>query len=223
MGRIHIETGRYEPHETIVVQRILKPGQMFVDVGAHIGYYTVMAANIVGPSGCVHAFEPDEGNISKLVANTSYFNGIVQVYASAVSDRAIDCASLYLSDTNSGDHRLYATPDRESIEVSVTTLDADIEPPVDFLKIDVQGWETHVLRGARDLIEGSPNLTGLIELSPGHLKLAGSSSGELMGLLSGMGFNVFDRECRRIDPAHYPRFAQRKNHVNLFFSRRESI
>lgn len=96
--------GIYEPLETEVVGREVSAGDVVVDIGAHIGYYTLMLARIVGPCGKVYAFEPDPENFTLLQRNVKE-NGYrnVVLLQKAVSDRN-GSATLYLSDDNSGDH-----------------------------------------------------------------------------------------------------------------------
>lgn len=213
--------GVYEQTETCAVRRILRPGQVFIDVGAHVGYYTVLAARIVGPGGIVHAFEPDPENAAVLRRNVGAFPGIAVVHECAVSDRS-GRALLYRSTENSGDHRLYETPGRAAVDVMVMTLDSVFlrSRPVDFIKIDVQGEECRVLRGARALLEGSPRITGMIEFSPEHLRLAGSRPEELLEMLVGLGFRIAMPVRGMLIPASIDRLPGIKRHVNLFFRRK---
>src|SRR4030042_2427827 len=95
----------YEPWETSIVKRELKPGHVFVDVGAHIGYYTVLASGLVGPGGHVHAFEPAPENYAVLLKNVASLINVTS-YRMAASLRAGQ-ADFYLSPINSGDNRLF--------------------------------------------------------------------------------------------------------------------
>lgn len=214
--------GAYEGFEMALVRRTLKPGQAFVDIGAHIGYYSFNAAEIVGKSGAVYAFEPDPENLVCLRKNVECFGEIVRVYPWAVSDRDGD-AKLYRSLENSGDHQLYASAeDRESIQVEVVSLDAALPfQIIDFIKIDVQGSECQVLRGARELLARSRDIVGIIEFSAKHLAMAGDSAAEFLSLLDRMGFKRFIRIGRQIAPATTEILLGLSQHVNLFISRRE--
>ena len=69
------EHGVWEPYETSLVLRLLQPGDVFVDVGANIGYFSVLAASLVGDAGKVFAFEPDPDNFQLLCANAE-LNGL---------------------------------------------------------------------------------------------------------------------------------------------------
>jgi FkbM family methyltransferase len=187
--------GVYERADTSYVKSVLKPGQTFVDVGAHIGYYTTLAAGLVGLTGHVFAFEPEPANFANLALNTEPYGNGVRLYACAVSERS-GLETLHLSAANSGDHRLYASDPakpRDTVRVQVIALDDVPElasRAIDFLKIDSQGLETRVLRGARGIIGRSPNLKGIVEYAPWLLEYAGSSAKELLLTLQEMGLRV---------------------------------
>jgi FkbM family methyltransferase len=74
---LYMALGMWEPYVRQVLRSVLKPGSVFVDVGAHIGYYTTLAAGIVGPDGLVLAVEPDERNIKLLRRNCADFENVV--------------------------------------------------------------------------------------------------------------------------------------------------
>ncbi|HEX4679272.1 MAG TPA: FkbM family methyltransferase [Gaiellaceae bacterium] len=106
----------------------------FVDAGAHVGYYTVLAGRLLGPRGLVLAFEPNPRNYELLLANV-WRNGLANVvcFPWALSDET-GFTDLYLSAENSGDHRIYAREEgRPSVPVRTAALDAltAIRPPVD--------------------------------------------------------------------------------------------
>ena len=215
---LHLKaTGVYEPFWTDLFKRTFKPGQTFVDVGAHIGYYTAMAAE--AGAGEIHAFEPDPDNYRLLEQNC---REVANLYELAVSDRT-GRAMLYRCVTNSGDHRLFETEGRESVEVGVTRLDDVRELAgrcVDFVKIDAQGEETRILRGAAGLLERSPNVVGIVELAPEHLALGGSSAKELLCLLGELGFSVYVKRERVLVPGVIEHLVDLRRHINLFIRRR---
>jgi len=147
------------------VVRTLQRGDVFVDVGAYIGLYSLLAAKVVGANGRVIAFEPYPGSRELLNKNVS-LNGladIVRVESSAIGDelgvtelRAAGVCSANTLTPNTvkafGDEQAIST-----VTVSVTTLDeycerGQIVPS--FVKIDVEGWELHVLRGMERVLRG---------------------------------------------------------------------
>lgn len=214
-------TGVYEAVETAFVKRTLKPGHVFVDIGAHIGYYSAMAALLVGPNGKVIAFEPCPVNYALLARNIEPYGAIVRTYPLAVSDAA-GYATLYLSNENSGDHRLAYTPERDNIFIRTIALD-DFEPlrgeRVDFLKVDVQGHEYEVLKGALRILNESEDIRGLVEFSPDLLRLAGAEPRDVLSLLEDLRFKIYMRQGEAIVPAPVADLPRRKHHANLLISR----
>src|SRR5262249_42101912 len=102
----------YEPFETELVQSLVHENDTVVDVGANIGYYTLIFARLVGPRGRVFAFEPDPGNFALLKKNVeaNRYKNVVLVNA-ALSDEPATL-KLYLSEENRGDHRIYPSDDQ---------------------------------------------------------------------------------------------------------------
>lgn len=149
--------------ETSVQQafvRSIAPGARVWDVGANLGFFSLLAARLTGPGGHVVAFEPVPGNAAAVRKNAELngFGGIVEVREEAVSSHAghaplhvvADASWSHLADR--GEHRLT----RETVEVPTVTLDelvasGTLAPP-DLLKIDVEGSEVDVLRGARAVL-----------------------------------------------------------------------
>jgi FkbM family methyltransferase len=146
----------YEP-ELAYLERALSPGKTFVDVGANLGIYTLVASRIVGPSGRVIAFEPSAQSLSQLKANIT-LNGLtnVQVYPAAVSDK-IGRAFLYHG-PDPAQNSLGRDPRLEpkGEEVVTQSLDRALSQAsmerVHVIKIDVEGAEELVLRGADTVV-----------------------------------------------------------------------
>jgi len=193
ISRQLLETGIWEPFETSLVQRFLGPGDVFVDVGANIGYFTVLAAHHVGPRGRVYAVEPDPANVALLRDNLqrNACEDRVQVLPAALA--ATDgVARLHLSEDNLGDHQLFdAGAGRASVEVPLLDGGAWLggrTDRIDMLKVDTQGYEYEVMAGLLPLLQRlsrAPRI--LIELTPLSLRQAGSSGRALVELLASLG------------------------------------
>jgi hypothetical protein len=108
-----VEHGVYEADEAALLSEWLRHGQTFVDVGAHVGYFTCLAARLVGPRGLVLAFEPQPRNYELLLANV-WRNGLtnVVVFPWAVSDSS-GFATLHLRPRTPAATRLFAMPERD--------------------------------------------------------------------------------------------------------------
>lgn len=148
-----------QPHEQgteRLLQYVLKPGDTFVDVGANVGFYTRMGSTLVGESGQVLAFEPLPSALRLLQMNTKSLTNVV-VDARALSDHNGD-EDFHVREQ--GDTSSLLPGDVSSkVRVAVTTLDSRMlngdgaAARVDFIKIDVEGAELNVLRGAAKTIE----------------------------------------------------------------------
>jgi FkbM family methyltransferase len=198
--------GVWEPEETKFVQQILRPGMVFVDVGAHIGYYTVIASGIVGSSGKVFAFEPDPGNFALLqrnVAENRCQNVVTGEKAIAASTGRL---FLYRSAGNFGDHRTYKPIGevverrgnrRSAVAVEALSLDdyfAADRTAIDFLKMDIQGAEYHAFVGMRKTLQWSPDVVILTEFWPTGLTQAGVAPRIFLDEVRACGFNIYRLE-----------------------------
>jgi FkbM family methyltransferase len=187
----------YEKTETRFFKSACKPGMTFLDVGANIGLYTALALPRIGSTGRVVALEPDRESFEYL-RKTVIANHADNV--TCIRKAAADCSGvlkLFVSENNRGDNRLY---DNElstgSYDVEVAPMDLLLEElgitAVDLVKIDVQGFEGRVLRGMRETIARSPNLTILMEFWPHGLQCAQTDPAELLTDLQEMGLAVFE-------------------------------
>jgi FkbM family methyltransferase len=181
--------GLFEPAETSLVTGLLGPGDTFIDVGAHIGWFTTVASARVGPAGRVIACEPYPANADLLKENLSLNDAHnVQVVESALGSRP---GTLTLAGGDSGSVTALEWVPAARVEVPMTTLDevAAGVPVITLLKVDVEGWEAHVLGGAARALPRTRNV--LIEINRPALKKAGSSPEEIFDLLRSSGFSTF--------------------------------
>lgn len=231
---LNMAMDRYEPGTTRIFQETLKPGMVVVDIGAHVGYYTLLAAKQVGPTGKVYAFEPEQANHAILVKNIALNHyGNVVAARMAVSDQK-GGATLYLTALDSGRHSIYrhGLPERGTAPVETTTLDSFLEsegwPNVDIIKIDVEGAEVAVLNGMTGLTEKCANLKIIIEFNPALLQDAGVAPLEFLQGLASPGRDV--QIIEEVDgllplgegeaPALVSRLLAAESSVNLFCTRR---
>lgn len=169
----------YEPETTRLFQTLIKPGMTFIDVGAHVGYYSLLAARQVGEEGQVYSFEPEPVNFSLLVKNVElneYRN--ISTISQAVSNNK-GFSTLFVSALDSGRNSVFhhGLPENGSVRVATTTLDAFLEekgwPKVDLIKIDVEGAELDVLAGMTELLGKYGDLKLIMEFNPALLQSAG--------------------------------------------------
>ncbi|MBI2327840.1 FkbM family methyltransferase [Candidatus Curtissbacteria bacterium] len=187
--------------QTTIVRKNIKLGQVVIDVGAHIGYYSLIFAKLVGSSGRVFAFEPDKNNFSLLVKNVrinNYKNVICE--RKAVAD-FYGRTRLYLSNSSQADHRVYKTwENRKFVFVQVITLDSyfkNYRGRIDFVKIDVQGAEMKVLKGMAVMLKKNKNIKILTEFWPEGIISSGDDPLKFLKLLEDLGFRLWDINERK--------------------------
>lgn len=183
-----------------LIRSLLKPGDTMIDVGANIGFTAMEGAHAVGNHGVVHAIEPHpfihrclEENLSLNLLSSPQ----VQRYAVAVADSPMEAGAQFTNDRR--DDMNFMIPQasvkrsgmsNKSITVPVTTLDV-LFPDLlqcDLLKIDVEGAELVVLRGASSLLKTTRQI--LIEAGDPNSVRHGSSAGDLLAHLESAGFEV---------------------------------
>ncbi len=189
--------GTWEEFETEVFKKNLKKEDVVLDIGANIGYHTLIAAEIVGKTGRVYAFEPDPKNFEILKRNVEV-NGYknVTLVNKALSDTN-GVGKLFLSEEgNHGDFRIFGSSDnRQSIEIDLITLDSFFGnhiPKIGVIKMDVQGAEALVLRGASKVLKANKRLKVFTEFWPKALRLSGSSAKEYSSVLVKNGFKIYE-------------------------------
>ena len=193
--------GIWETHVETALLRLLRPGMQAVDVGANIGYHTLTLGAAVGPTGRVHGFEASP-NLARLVQASVFINGMtpwVTIHNQAVLDQAgtVTLASQpdHFGSGNivpPGAEAAYHSDYSSQIQVPGIALDAVLGagPPLDLIRIDIEGSEPQALRGAARLIERSPALRIVTEWSVGMMA-ARSDVGGFVAWLQGMGFRFW--------------------------------
>jgi FkbM family methyltransferase len=194
-----LQTGKWEPESVRAVADHLPKNGTFVDVGAHIGYYSLKAAGMVRPNGHVLAIEPNPQTLPKLRGNIQASD------ASSVSVWPVACAGsestlqFYAAPrSNTGESSLSkenASQDGPPTATSVRArpLDAIVKEAkldrVDVIKIDVEGAEFEVLKGsAQTLADFHPVL--IVELVPSQLKSMGTSVDAVTQFLTSRGYTA---------------------------------
>lgn len=184
----------FEPLITQFMKTKVQYGDVVIDIGANIGYYTLLLAKLSGPQGTVFAFEPEPENFSLLLKNielNDYKNVIaVQKAVGATTEQA----HLFLSDDNKGDHRIHGVDSRSSIPIEVITLDeyfSSFDRPVSLLKLDIQGAEPEAIKGMRVFLDKQREVTLVTECWREGLEGAGITIGEYLSLLEDVGFELF--------------------------------
>jgi len=193
--------GEHSDPDIDLVRRLLKPGDTFVDGGASVGLFTLVAAARVGPAGHVLAFEPAPWAFAALSRNLS-LNAFawVEPQAAALGDSPGVLPFLAFQAEGAG-FSSFAPESRagaQEVNVSVVRLDEAVPPPLRanlaLIKLDLEGADYRALLGARDLLADSgPDI--LVEIDPGHLARQGASPEAVLELLAGAGYRAYRPEA----------------------------
>ena len=188
-------SGVHEAFETELVKRLVKKGDVVLDIGANIGYYTLIFAKYVEKEGRVFAFEPNPDNFELLKKNVKIngYKNVVMVNK-AVSNKTGKW-KLYLSVYNKGDNRIFDVNDgRRFIEIETIRLDdyfKNYDREIDFIKMDVQGAEGGVIQGMPNLLQKSKNLKIISEFCPTLFEFFGVDSEDYLNLLLNNEFKLY--------------------------------
>lgn len=190
----------YEPATFAFLRAHCHPGNTALDIGAHLGLFTILMARRVGPAGCVFSFEPAAATRSVL-AETVRLNrcaDIARIQGEAVAERSGTVVFYETGDDVSNANSIVRT-ERGSLAVTVTSVSIDDfvrdrRLHVHCMKIDVEGAELGTLRGGRHTI-GACRPSVHLSLHPAQLKASGGSLREIWDLTDELGM-VVTRDCR---------------------------
>jgi FkbM family methyltransferase len=208
------------------ITRHVGPGMVAVDIGAHLGAYTLALAHAVGPNGHVVALEPDAHNFDLLTrAAPRWRFAHVDTRALAAADYS-GWVTLHRSASDSGDHRIVPVePQRARVTVRALRLDEVLAdaPRLDVIKLTVQGAEALVLRGARQLLSRFPEVRLLCAVAPALLERSGTSAAALFEPLADVGLQPHllraDGEAETAHPTVVWTCAQAVGRLMVLFQR----
>jgi FkbM family methyltransferase len=221
-----IETGDLEKGTRLLIEKLVRPRDVFVDVGANIGLHTLAAARAVNGMGRIIAFEPFRPT-ADLCRKSAWLNGfseIVEIHQVAASDHS-GRQRLYLGPT-CGHHSLFELNERSdvgspTVDVDLVTLDEVLSGTrADLIKIDVEGAELEVIEGSRRTIDQNPEIALIVEFGPSHLRRRGHSTGEWLSRFEafGMIYRAIDADSGSIEERSIEQLENAYS-TNLIFSR----
>ena len=182
----------YEPQTSLLAVGALRPGDIALDIGAHVGYFSMLFRLAVGSAGSVYAFEPMPDTYRRLVRNVmvNRFTNVLPL-PMAVADRS-GSATFHIDADNEGESSLLETGGSQTAEVQVTSLDdmfrdgLPARPRV--MKIDAEGVELSILNGGRQFFERyAPDMV-ICELNRGALAKAGIGEADLRAFFEARGY-----------------------------------
>jgi FkbM family methyltransferase len=207
---LNIVRGQYEPEEVRFAQSVLKPGDTAVDIGAHIGFFTVQMAAAVGATGRVYAFEPFDANadlLERSLAENRFEDRVIFQRAAVGAAAGSATLTFPVETLNSGGAYLLRdgtapVAGNQKKHVPLVALDAlDLRRPVRFIKMDVEGAEPQVIRGAARMLTADRPVI-LSELHPTQLdRASGVTADEFLAQIRALGYRAQTIDGASIDHA----------------------
>lgn len=197
----------HEESTTALFRKAVKKGDVILDVGANIGYFTLLAANLTGPQGKVYSFEPEPRNFGYLSKNISLNNYTNVVATNKAVSNVESKVKLYLCPYDTGHHTIQqfegirsydpsrAGDKKEFVEIEAVRLDDFFKnniTPINLIKMDVEGAEMLALSGMENIIKANKKLVMFIEFFPLLIiKMGHSPELFIRRLLEEFGFNIY--------------------------------
>lgn len=225
----------YEKATTDAVMRLIKPGMNVINIGANIGYFTLLIARQVGPYGKVFAFEPSSSTakfIQKNVDANGYKN--VEVHVKAVSNKR-GKADFWIggSSTHSflSEMKTQSYPQLTKVEVETTTIDdflGEKNIKIDFIMMDAEGSEKYILEGMSKTLKNNPDMEIITEYNPYTLKLAETDGTSFLNLIENLDFSIYiiDEIDNKIKPITKEQILEKiiyPNLTNLYLTKKLSL
>lgn len=216
----------YSPEESRVLESILAPGDVFVDIGAHAGYFSVLASSLVGEGGNVLAFEPAP-SMQELFRENLALNKLsnVRLFPYAASNESGQ-TTLFLAGTHAGASSLRSLESATTEEIKVETvlvdqcLEPEIRDRVKLVKLDIEGAELLALKGMRNLLERENGPDVMCEVTDRFLRKLGGSEQSLLMWMEERGYHAFRIEGDELEPVHKPLGVFQ---YNVLFSKRQHV
>ncbi len=210
-----------EPEVVQIMAKALRPGDVAVDCGANIGFFTLLMARLVGPSGWVHAFEPEPGNRKALTHHIG-LNNLMQVTLCAKALWSTPQKLLFKrSDKDSGESAVVLEGNEGCVSVWATTLDHEIPLNTSprLIKLDVEGSELRALEGATKLLEKHQPYV-IAEMNESNLNKLNCTQGDLRAFMRGLGYETFLLHPHFVVPVLLPpktRLMTDRANINVMF------
>jgi FkbM family methyltransferase len=211
----------FEEAEICFLRRFLRPSDIFIDIGSNIGLFSIHAANIVGEKGSVFAYEPTPKTFTRLIENIQLNNlENIKAFNIGLSDSK---GTLTLNVSSSGFDAWNTFAGQEDskfssqIDIPVESLDdiyqftfKENKSSIALIKIDVEGWERHVLIGAQSILKKQDAPVLMVEFTETNLLAAGTNCYEIYDLVASYGYKWYAYDFKEnilsLDPKriHYP-------------------
>jgi FkbM family methyltransferase len=225
LTRSLLEVGMWDQTISGLMENVLRPGMTFVDAGANIGWFSVLGSRLVGPSGHVFSVEPDPVNLSILRANLER-NGCSNVTVLPFAAWSERTELDFARPPEEGAVARVGQDDGSGLRVPADRLDALVEGPVDYVKVDCELSDHVVVRGAEGLLQRNPSMLISVEFHPWHESHLGDWPPEILDRYRSMGLHPYEIVRRGIKATTWEEVAAPKlsdDHIAFDFvlSRRD--
>ncbi|MFH1457235.1 MAG: FkbM family methyltransferase [Patescibacteria group bacterium] len=198
----YLFTRNFENETINMLIKYLRSGMNIIDIGANVGLYSIIAGKIIGTKGKIWAFEPSSDTIEKFKKNV-ILNKLenIKIEKCALGDEDDQMIELVL-EQGFGDGHRYLNKDfkknkniQEHEKIKVIKLDTYFKDrekeKIDLVKIDVEGSELHVLKGAHEIIKNNANIVIIFEHAPDTFSRYGYFSKDVMDYLNNLGLKTY--------------------------------
>lgn len=226
-----IVNGIWEPYETKVITNLIKPDDIIYDIGANIGYYTILFSKLASGNGKVYAFEPEDKNFKLLKFNTKKNNCPNVINIEKGISNITGNARIYLHADNLGAHQIFKSSEKKKgSNIKLIRLDDFSEngnERIDFIKIDTEGAEFRVFEGMKsNILKNKAHIKVIFEFWPNGLDMAGDGIEGLLSLIESffsdyIVINESDNSLHKITIEHLKTLAEgplrekRNNQLNI--------
>jgi FkbM family methyltransferase len=221
----------YESDLAVLMLRLVNPGDIVVDVGANVGFHTTLMATLVGAEGRVEAFEPSTENVNEILANLALNNfSNVRVHQDVLGEIEGEPLDFVFQPVDSGNSCVWldgAPAGADLRPMQARTLDVALAcaGQIKLVKMDIEGSEVRVLRGARELLERKAVRYWVVENCVQELRRMGESMDTLRDYMAQFGLSMFVLDWQGDFPKYIPRQLQLTSKFinNLLFAYPEDL
>ena len=223
--------GIHGTHDFNIIKNNVKDGDNVIDLGANIGYFTLILAKLVGPTGKVFAFEPDPRNLALLKKNVEYNNYKNVIIVPKAVSNVNDKCTLYTGQKTFGQNKIYKpkkTKTQKFIPIDSETVRLDdffktngLLDKISFIKMDVEGAEFLALSGMKEILKLNKNIKIFTEAEISYLEDAGSSYDQFIDLLTENAFTYSIADNRtetltKVNKSQLEKILNDEGSVNIF-------
>lgn len=227
IGRTIFKSGLYEEEiSSFLIQKLpWQDNDIVLDVGANIGWYSLLLASQLPQQIQIFAFEPEPDNFRCLQYNLEKNKiSTVAAYQQGISDKT-ETKTLHLyKNSNTGRHSMLDINDANTIEVQTTSLDSFLAENqleakrVKLMKIDIEGFEYFAFKGARQLLDHLPYI--MAEFSPGYMRKGGLEPAELLELLYRFDYVPYQIQHEELNKVASEALLNINHNLNLLWIKR---